>query len=157
MSVLLKNRLLVMLIVFIGMVLQIIPIPAWAEWARPTWVFLILIFWVAVAPHRFGIVFAWLVGLLMDLLTGTLLGQHAFVFSVIAFLIMKFHPQLQKLPIWQQALMIFVLSMLNLALSHWIMDLAGNAPQTWVYWLPAVTNMIIWPWMSLVLKNYEMS
>lgn len=151
----LKAWMMMIMLIFIGMVLQIIPIPDWAVWARPSWVFMILLFWITTASHRFGILFAWILGLLMDLLTGTLLGQHAFVFTVIAFLLMKFHPQLQKFPIWQQMAMVFVMSMLNLALSYWVMDIAGNPPQNWAYWLPAATNTLIWPWINLLLREFE--
>ena len=139
----------------IGMVLVLLPLPNWAVWARPEWVFLILMFWIMLVPHKVGIGVAWCVGLLLDLLTGTLLGQHAFALSIIAYLVIKINPQLRNFPLMQQTLMVFILVMLNLALQYLIMGLANDQPGTWAYWLPAITTTILWPWVSILLRDYR--
>lgn len=150
-----KSVLTVIFTLFIGMMLTILPIPHQFEWIRPSWVFLILIFWIIIAPDRIGIGIGFVVGIIVDLLTGSLLGQHAFVYSVIAYLVLKFHSQLENLPTWQQSLIIFILSMLNLIICYWILKLSGYSPQSWSYWLSALTNAIIWPWMNWLLHEFS--
>lgn len=138
-----------------AMVLAILPLPDWAVYARPQWVFLVLLFWVAVVPMRVGIGIAWIVGLLMDLLTGSLLGQHAFIYSLTAYLVIKFHPQLRNFPIWQQTGMVFLLAMLNLAIQYGVVMAIGSAPVEWSFWLSAMTSCIIWPWLYWLLQDYQ--
>jgi len=60
-----------------SLVLTILPLPAWASWWRPQWVFLVLIFWMLTLPYRVGLGVAWIMGLIVDLLLGTTLGLHA--------------------------------------------------------------------------------
>ncbi len=145
---------LVILISFlIGAILTVLPLPSWIVWARPQWVFLILIFWTTMTPNKMSVGTAWLIGLFMDLLTGTLLGQHAFVYAFVAYFLIRFHPQMKNFPLSQQSLMIFVLVMLNLALQYWINGIAGTPVQHWVYWLPSISSVIIWPWLCLLLRE----
>lgn len=148
---------MISLSILAALFLSVLPLPGMAVWLRPQWVLLVLMFWIIVLPTYIGVGVAWIVGLYLDLLTGTMLGQHAFVFAIIAYFLIKFHPQLHALPMWQQVMMIFVLSMLNLALNYWIMGIAGAAPNTWWYWISAFSSAIFWPWLSLLLKQVSWS
>ena len=66
--------------------LSVVPLPTWAQWGRPEWVAMVLIYWVVALPERVGIAIAWVVGLYQDVLDGSPLGQHAFALSVLAYL-----------------------------------------------------------------------
>ena len=151
----LRQTIIIMLSFFIGMILEILPLPHWAVWARPEWVFIILLYWIVSVPHRIGFVVALIVGIAMDLLTGTLLGQHALAFIAVTYLILKFHPQLKNFPLWQQVGMIFILTLLELALQYWVMELAVGAPRNWGYWFPSLTTTIIWPWFCVLLRDRQ--
>jgi rod shape-determining protein MreD len=61
----------------VAMLLTIIPIPDALRVLRPDWVALTLIFWCLALPYRIGVVSGFFAGLFLDVLTGTLLGQHA--------------------------------------------------------------------------------
>ena len=39
--------------------------PDWLAWFRPSWVLIVLFFWVMELPHRLGLISAWLIGLLL--------------------------------------------------------------------------------------------
>lgn len=147
---------LIALSYLVAMVLTIIPLPGWVVWVRPQWVLMVTVFWVLRMPHYVGVGIAWLVGCVIDLLTGSLLGQHAFVFAIVAYLLIKFHSRLRSLPIWQQTIMVFVLLMFNLSMQFWLMNLSGTLPASWLYWLSALTSSIIWPWAYLILCEYEL-
>ena len=153
----LPSRYFVMLTVslLLAMILTIIPLPAWAVWARPNWVLLVLIFWVAVSPLRVSVGTAFIVGLILDLLTGTLFAQHAFSFCVLAYVAIKLQQVLRVSPLWQQTLLIFLLAMFNLALQLWIMNIAGVPVTTVWYWISAPVSAIVWPWVTLLLHNYS--
>lgn len=152
-SISLRDRLPMVLSFFVALLLTALPLPGWANWMRPQWCALVLIFWVSVSPKPAGLCAAFLVGLLVDGLTGTLLGMHAFIFVLITYLLLKFHPHLSRFHFFQQAGMIFILAMLNLVLQYCVMSVVHDAPQSWLFWLPAFTSAALWPWVSSLLRE----
>ena len=55
--------------------------PDWLGWLRPGWVVLVVFFWVMELPHRIGLVSAWIVGLLVDVLYADPLGLNGLVLA----------------------------------------------------------------------------
>ena len=145
---------MIILSLLIGMMLTVMPLPNWCVWLRPEWVFIIFVYWVMALPDRLGVGSAWLVGILLDLLTETPLGQHALAFSAITYLLSKFHSKIQNFPLWQQSFMVFVFTLLNLIIQFWVMQFTDNLPGTWQYWLSAITSAFVWPWVYLILKDW---
>ena len=114
---------------------------------------LVLIYWCLALPGKVNIGIAWIVGLFLDVLTGTLLGQHALALAVVAFVTAKLHKQVRVYPIWQQALSVFTLVALGQLLVVWIKGIIGESPQTWLYWAPSITSAVIWPWIFVMLRS----
>ena len=137
----------------IAMALMIIPLPNWADAFRPAWVAMVLIYWCIALPSRVNIGLAWLIGLLVDIMVATLLGQHAIAFAVIAFLAVKLHQQIRVYPLWQQSLSVFTLIALGLLLNVWILGIIGQAPKSWLYWAPAITSALLWPWFYVLMRD----
>lgn len=131
--------------VVVAMMLDIMPLPVHIEDLRPEWVTLVVIYWVMALPHRFSVGKAWLAGLFMDALMGTLLGLHALVLAVIAYLTLLLHNRVRMFPRWQQALSIFLLTGLSLLLFLWLRNIVQVTPKPWTYWLPALTSACVWP------------
>ena len=137
----------------VAVILAIMPFPAWAEPFRPDWVGLVLIYWCMATPSRIGVGTGWLLGLLQDVLFGSLFGSHAIAKALIAFITLKLHLQLRMFPRWQQAVTVLVLLVLNQLLVLWIRGLAGNAPETFIYWTPSIVGMLVWPWLFVILRD----
>jgi rod shape-determining protein MreD len=150
-----RDIVLIGLTFIVAMMLLVLPFPDWVVWYRPAWVFMVLIFWMMVSPDRVGIGVAWFVGLFLDLLTGTMLGQHALVLSLIAYFMLKFQAQIHSFPIWQQTLLVFFLMILYVGLQYWLMALMGLGPDTWKYGLSILTTTLLWPWVSLLLTDFQ--
>lgn len=148
-----QSILVITLSILLAMMLSILPLPDWAIWIRPQWVVLVVIYWCLAIPERVSVGFAWLIGLLLDVLLGTLLGQHAFAMAVVAYFVVKFHPRIRLYPLWQKTLLVFVLLLVYLALIFWVQGLIGVMPTTWEFWLPAVTSSLLWPWVFIVLRD----
>jgi rod shape-determining protein MreD len=145
---------LVVLITFIvALLLTIIPLPEWLRYARPDWAGLVLIYWCLAVPDRVGVTTGWLTGLLVDLLTGTLLGQHALSLTVVAWLTLKFHQRVRLFPVWQQALTVLVLLIVHQLLALWVNRIIGLPGAPWYVWMPAVSGMLIWPLIFPLLRG----
>lgn len=137
----------------VAMFLIILPLPEWLREFRPEWVTLVVIYWCLALPNRVNIGFAWIAGLFVDVLTGTLMGQHALSMAVVAFVTVKLHKQIRVYPLWQQALSVFTMVALGQLLVVWIKGIIGESPQSWLYWAPSVTSAIVWPWVFVVLRS----
>ncbi|HVV68353.1 MAG TPA: rod shape-determining protein MreD [Gammaproteobacteria bacterium] len=140
-----------------ALILAIIPLPTWAIWFRPDWVLLALIYWSLMLPERVGVNVAFCLGLLMDVLTGTLLGEHALAYVAVAYFTVRFCPLIRLFPIWQQALLIFIFTFLVQAFKFWIWGLSGTGAISvgWIYWLPGIISAILWPVIYTLLKGYQ--
>ena len=137
----------------VAFLLTAIPVPEWAAYWRPEWVAMVLFYWCMALPQRVGIGTAWGLGLILDVLKGSLLGQHALGFSVTSFIILKTHQRIRVFPLFQQALIIFFLVVLHELLVLWVQGIIGKPPDSWKYWLPAVTTMLLWPWLFILLRD----
>lgn len=137
-----------------AIILTVLPLPPLLAWFRPEWVAMVLIYWVIHVPERIGVGFAWLVGLFIDVLRGVFLGQYALVFAVIAYFAAKLYKRLRLFPVWQQAITVLILIGSGQIMVVWIRAL-GNQPTVSAYfWLPAITSMLCWPLMSMLLNRY---
>ena len=69
----------------VAMILRIIPLPKDLALLNPDWVAIVLLYWILAVPERCGVLRAWTIGLVVDALTGRLLGQHALAYGVMVY------------------------------------------------------------------------
>jgi rod shape-determining protein MreD len=143
----------ILISLLIGLVLTILPLPKWVLVFRPDWIALILLYWCMATPHRVGVGSAWVLGLLLDVLHGSLLGQHALGLAVIAWIILTIHLRVRVFPLWQQAFFIMALLAINRILLLWVDGIIGQQPHSWDYWYPLLTGTLLWPWLFVVLRG----
>lgn len=137
----------------VALMLTALPMPAWAALWRPAWVALVLVYWCMAAPRYTGIVMGWVLGLFLDVLAGTLLGQHALALAVVAFVVHRFHRQVRVLPLWQQGVGVFGLVFLYQVLILWITGIRGIPVLASAYWSSPLVSMLLWPWVFIVLRD----
>ncbi len=136
-----------------ALVLTMLPLPHWAELYRPEWAAMVLIYWCMALPARVGVATAWSLGLLLDVVRGSLLGQYALALTLIAWVTSQLHQRLRVYPLWQQALVVLMLVAMEQMLVLWVKGIIGEPPESWLYWMPALTSMLLWPWIFLVLRD----
>ncbi len=137
----------------VGIFLTITPLPEWAIWARPQFIFAILLFWVITSPAQFGIGLAWIVGVVMDLMTGTPLGEHSIIFVLLIYIVLKSRTGLTHSPVLQQITAIFVLASVNALFQGLILGFTGHSTHIAFSLLSAVTTALIWPWLFALLDR----
>lgn len=133
--------------------LTILPMPSWAVALRPQWLALVLIFWLLTVPEHIGVFWSFGVGLLLDVIASTVLGQHALSFSVMGYLVVELRQRIQLFRFWQQALSVWLLLTTERLLSLWILGATGQPMPTLAYWLAPVVGMLLWPWLYLLLRD----
>lgn len=140
-----------------AMILTIIPLSDSLRLLRPDWVSLTLIFWSLVLPYRVSVGSGFMAGLLLDVLTGTLLGEHALSLSLIAYLCVRLHQRIRVYPMWQQALTVLILLILHQLLSLWINSIIGRPAPGVSYWLPSLVGAALWPLIYPVLTSLRVN
>lgn len=145
--------LIIVATIIVGFVLSQLPLPEMFVWLRPEWVAMTLIYWVMALPHRVGVGVAWVSGLALDVLKGSVLGMNALSLTLVAFLTMLLHKRLRMYPLSQQAMMILVLVGINQLVLRWIQSISGTTGDSMVFLLPAVVSAFIWPWFFVLLRG----
>ena len=148
-----KGRLIITASFILAFMLTAMPLPDWALVWRPCWVAMVLIYWCMALPNRIGPGTGWLLGLLIDVLQGTLLGMNALGFAVIAYFVQNSYQRLRVYPLTQQALVIGFYLFMYLLISLWIRGVSDDPKINWNYWMPLVTSMLLWPWLFIVLRD----
>ncbi|WP_392566108.1 rod shape-determining protein MreD [Utexia brackfieldae] len=156
------NRWLVWLLLLIGILLQLMPWTSSIYGIEPNWLLLILVYWHIALPHRFGIGTAFIIGLILDLLSGSVLGIHTFAFSVVAYLSLFNFQLIRNLALWQQLIVIILLSIcyefclfiIEILINHSIMI----SPISLV---SCIVNGVLWPlnflFMRMIRKRFWIS
>lgn len=139
----------------VAMIFNTMPLPSSIEWGRPEWVALVVVYWVIALPYRVGVTTAWVVGLLLDILNGTVLGQHALALSIIGYFAFILHLRVRVFPVWQQCLTVFLLIGLYQVIVRIVQGLVGSVPETMLYWLPSVVSAFLWPWLMVLLRYWR--
>ncbi len=109
-----NNRISILIIwltLLIGLCVQIIPWSPEYNMFKPHLLVLILAYWLIALPHRVGMSVAFLLGIVLDLFSGTLLGIHAIIFCCVAYLLMFKFQLIRNLALWQQSIIIFAVSL----------------------------------------------
>src|SRR5437870_4813673 len=94
----------IVLTLFIATLLTLCPLRGYLVWLRPAWIMMVLVYWSVMFPGRVGIGMAWVAGLLLDVLQGTLLGEHALAMTAGIFLVLRIRTRFRFFPMVQQAL-----------------------------------------------------
>lgn len=144
---------LIALTLLAALMLTILPLPQWADPYRPEWAALVIVYWCMALPQRVGVTIAWFTGLLLDVLKGALLGQHALALTVIAYVALNLHQRIRVFPLWQQSLAVLMLLALYQLLVLWFDGITGQPPKTWSYWMPSLAGMVLWPWLFIILRD----
>jgi len=133
--------------------LTLMPLPPMLESLRPYWVALVVIYWNLEAGHLRHLGQGFALGLSLDILTGTLLGQHALGLVILMFLLERFRARIRFFPPWQQAAAILALLLNDRVIHLWVITLEGNQWPGWVWWLAPAVGVLFWPWLFLLLDG----
>ncbi|MCP3661831.1 MAG: rod shape-determining protein MreD [Gammaproteobacteria bacterium] len=152
-----RGGLVILLSFIVALLLTVIPLPETARLFRPQWTTLVLIYWSLALPQRVGVGVGWTLGLFLDVMTGTLLGQHALALSLIAFITLKIHLQVRLFPLWQQSSIVLALLLIERLIGLWTIGATSQPTPSLLYWVPPLIGMLLWPWVFIILRDLRRS
>lgn len=123
----------------------------------PDWVALVLVFWCIHQPLRVGMGAAFLLGIAMDVVDASVMGQHAIAYVVLAFVAAGWSKRILWFRLGEQALHILPM-LLGTQLLMMVVRLVGGGHFPGFAWfLGSLTGVVIWHPVTylLLLPQYR--
>ncbi|HET8729500.1 MAG TPA: rod shape-determining protein MreD [Moraxellaceae bacterium] len=139
---------------FLAFVLAVLPLPPSLNYWRPEFVTMVLIFWVLNAPNLVGVWVAFFIGLLLDVLFATPFGVHALVMAIVAWLSLLSWRWVTVFSLWQTSGLVLGLVFVSLLIKRLLLGIVAVAPDSLLYWIPALSSALIWPTVMVSLRRF---
>ncbi len=134
--------------------LSILPLPIWMKTLWPLWTVLILVFWTAYLPEVLNPWLVFVVGLLEDVLQGSLLGEHAFALLIAYLLARGMGRQIKSYPLLSQISKIAIILVGYQLILFAFQGFHIYAIYDLFLWIfPLLTSLILWPWILFLLHG----
>ncbi|WGE74473.1 rod shape-determining protein MreD [Actinobacillus equuli] len=147
-------QILVLISIFmIAFVLEIMPWPIGFQGLRPNWLVLVLIYWALALPNKVSVGTAFVVGIVWDLVLGSILGIHALVLSIAIYFVAKYHLILRNLSLWLQAILVMLYVVAIRFLIYFVELVLHSAEFNSQEVLGAIISGILWPWIFLLMRH----
>lgn len=140
-----------LLIAFIGaLVLSILPMPHLISEFRPPWVLLLVLYIEYFIPGKFHVTTLLLVGLVLDVLLSTVIGEHSFALLLVTWIASTRSRRFQFFSMMQQIVLVGIFCFLYQATISFIDALLAFNYSLSMPIASALLSMFIWPWIRLL-------
>lgn len=148
---------MIMLSIGVAMLLSVIHLPAglpvWPGWLRPSWIVLVVFYWVMALPHRFGMISAWITGVFVDVLYADPLGVNGFCLAALTYVTWSFYERFRMYSIAQQGAVVFLMVLGTEFIRMCAQWLGRDGALTWWIVVPAASSTLAWPLVALALRR----
>lgn len=131
---------------------NLLPWSGAALWIVPDFVALIVLYWCIEQPRKVGFVAAWLLGLFMDIANGSLFGQHALAYSILAYAGIVLHRRVRRFSGTPQVVHVVLLLLMNDLIVLGIRAAAGADFPGFQYFIGSFVAGALWLPLGHVLK-----
>lgn len=146
-----KNLSLRLWVGFIGaLVLSILPIPELISAFRPPWVLLLVLYIEYYLPGNFKLTALLILGLLLDVLLSTVIGEHSFALLLVTWIASSKSRRFQFFSMLQQICLIGFFCFLYQSVISFTDALLGFHYSLLMPLASALLGMFFWPWIRLL-------
>ena len=152
-----KNNSLLLLtkITIIALIIGAISLPSILETISPLWMLIFFIYWIIYTDIKALYLFALILGLLTDILLGSILGQNALALLISSAFIFNVKKSFYVSNLTTQQVYVFIASLIYLIaliLTHLAIQ---GFDFSWLVILSPLTGAIIWPLVRLFLAKLK--
>lgn len=139
--------------IILALLLSITPLPDAIIAYRPLILTLVCIYWAIYHSSDFGLGKAFVIGLFLDVLHGTLLGQTSLCLVAITAACMYYQRSFRMSPIFQQILFVLMFCALYQFLFIWTDSINERPLATQARMLTALISALLWPAIVVIMNN----
>ena len=147
------SRISVYLSLLVALLCQLFPWVGQGVIFRPDFMLVVILYWLLRSPNLCNVGTAWFAGLLVDLATGSLLGQHALSFSITAFIALSYQRRLVLFNTWQLVGYVALLLIFERVIMLLLKLFEGNENPGLSYFWPVITGLLLWQLMILLFGS----
>ena len=138
---------------FLALTLTILPLPAELTDYRPFWVLMFVLYIQFFLPNYFGVIWVFFVGLTLDILLSSILGEHAFALLLTALLATSKARRFTFFSIIQQIILIAFFCLVYQAIIFLIDVSLGYINNRMLPFEGVLVSILCWPWIKLLADN----
>lgn len=138
---------------FIAIILQTILFFPKTWNIHPSWTMILLIYWITISPYQVNIGTGFILGLILDVILGSILGIHALSLSIIVYLIIRKIYFFKYFSTWIQSFFIIFFSLINqmiILLATFLIIKITYSPK--ILW-NCILDGSMWPIMNLLMRK----
>ena len=151
----LRNLFFIWSMILLSIILTVIPVPDLLDQYRLPWLKMTVIFFSIFNISLIGIISVWFSGLILDIMTGGLMGENALILAVLSYLSYRFRFQIRVYPMWQIMLIVLMLLSLGELISLWINGVSGTMSFNIYAWINVGIAVLVWPIFMRVLEKMQ--
>lgn len=136
----------------LGIILNLIPLPEIVIAFRPPILLLILIYWSLAYPRQINLTYAFVTGLIMDILLVYPLGFNALTHVISIYLILQYYPQIRLHSNWNKMFSLLILLIPYFLMCTLVNKLLGIDYNIYNVCISIITSIIIWPSLFNMLR-----
>lgn len=134
--------------------LVILPLPHVIYILRPPWILLLILYLQFFLPNHFNFIILLLLGLLLDTLSSTILGEHAFALSLVTWLANNQARRFNFFPMKQQMLLVGFFALLYAIFIFLLEAFLGYYTHLGTLIGGPLMSMTLWPWIRLLADEW---
>jgi len=135
-----------------ALIVNLLPWSGWPLAIKPDFVALTVLYWCVHQPRKLGFTAAWLMGLIMDVADGSLFGQHALAYSVLAYAGIVLHRRVLMFTMRDQILHVIPLLLANDIIVLLVRKITGADFPGFSYFAGSIIAGAMWPILCFLLK-----
>ena len=151
----LRNLFFIWSMILLSIILTVMPVPELLDQYRLPWLTMTVIFFSIFNISLIGIISVWFSGLILDIMTGGLMGENALILAVLSYLSYRFRFQIRVYPMWQIMLVVLILLSLGELISLWINGVSGTMFFNIYDWINVGIAVLVWPIFMRVLEKIQ--
>ncbi|MBT4205531.1 MAG: rod shape-determining protein MreD [Proteobacteria bacterium] len=150
-----KKILIIALSFFCSFILAVVPFPAELNDYRPAIPAIVMIYWSLKGPQYIGVINGWFIGLGFDVLHGSVLGQNALGFTLIAYACLLYDSRFKFSPWSQQMVFVFILVTVYIAVTGKVSEIFASGLFTMTHFKGTLLTPLIWLLLVALLRRTE--
>jgi len=138
----------------LAIIVMLITVPPWLSYLRPQLVVLVLLYWTLYLPQRVGMMVAWCLGIMLDVLYDVTLGTHALSLVLVTYIALMWKVKFNFFVFWQKTILVFILVFLYFAPQFFMVFITGGKSfNVWLCFSSSLVSAVLWPYLTIIFNT----